>query len=76
MFRVTCYMKNMQEYIGLTLQTLGEIFIAFTVLKVHQRVLREHRIDDSVFKIIKLEQLLGVIGIIFIVVGYVLMITS
>ena len=66
----------MQEYIGLTFQTIGEIFIAFTVLKVHHRVLREHRIDDSVFKVMKFEQLLGVFGIIFIVIGYVLMITA
>ncbi|MBD3281625.1 hypothetical protein GF391_02655 [Candidatus Uhrbacteria bacterium] len=66
----------MQEYIGLTLQTLGEIFIAFTVLKVHQRVLREHRIDDNVFKVIKIEQMLGIFGIIFIVIGYVLLITA
>jgi uncharacterized membrane protein len=66
----------MQQYIGYTLQTLGEIFIAFTVLKVHERVLKEHRIDDSVFKVIKLEQLIGVFGIIFIVLGYVLTITA
>lgn len=66
----------MQEYIGLTLQTIGEIFIAFTVLKVHERVLKEHRIDDNVFKVIKLEQMLGIFGIIFIVIGYVLSITA
>ncbi len=66
----------MQEYIGLTLQTIGEIFIAFTVLKVHERILKEHRIDDNVFKVIKLEQMLGIFGIIFIVIGYVLSITA
>jgi len=66
----------MQQYIGYTLQTIGEILIAFTVLKVHQRMLKEHRIDESVFKIIKMEQLVGVFGIIFIVLGYVVTITA
>lgn len=66
----------MQEYIGITLQTLGEIFIAFTVLKVHQRVLKEQRIDERVFKVIKFEQLLGIFGIMFLVLGYVLLITA
>ncbi|MDF1497001.1 MAG: hypothetical protein P1P90_02980 [Patescibacteria group bacterium] len=66
----------MQQYIGFTMQTIGEIFIAFTVLKVHQRVLKEHRIDNSVLKIIKLEQLIGIFGIIFIVLGYVVTITA
>ncbi len=66
----------MQAYIGYTLQTLGEIFIAFTVLKVHGRLLKEHRIDASVLRLIKLEQLIGIFGIIFIVLGYVLSITA
>lgn len=39
-------------------------------------MLKEHRIDESVFKIIKMEQLVGVFGIIFIVLGYVVTITA
>lgn len=66
----------MQEHIGFTIQTLGEIFIAFTVLKVHQRMLVEQKMDERVFKVIKFEQLLGALGIIFIVIGYVLLITA
>jgi len=60
------------EMIGLTLQTIGELFIGFVVLFVHHRVLSERKIDLRVFKSIQLEQILGVIGILLIIAGYVI----
>ena len=60
---------------GLTLQVLGEILIAFTLLRVHHRVLNEHKIDKRVFVEMKLEQKVGYLGVIFIVVGYLIQIT-
>jgi hypothetical protein len=59
----------MQQTIGFLLHTLGELFIAFTVLKVHHRVLREHKIDKKVFREMRIEQALGLIGAVLIIVG-------
>lgn len=53
------------------MQTLGELFIAYTVLSVHKRILKEHQIDKKVIKTIKFEQSLGVLGIILIVLGFI-----
>jgi len=58
------------EIIGFTLQTLGEVLVALTVLFVHQRVIKEHKIDEKVFLDIKKERVIGTLGIIFIITGY------
>ncbi len=62
--------------LGHTLQTIGAIAIAFTVLRVHQRMKLERKIDAKVFKEIKLEQSVVTFSIIFIFVGYLLLIIS
>ena len=64
------------DFLGLTLQVTGEIVIAYTVLRVHYRVRKEHKIDDRVFRIMKKEQTIGLIGIGFILVGYMLQIPA
>ena len=51
---------------GFTLHTIGEILIAITVLRVHGRVVEDQKVDKAVLKEMKLEQLLGVTGIILI----------
>ena len=66
----------MQQIIGHTLQTLGELCIAFMVLKVHHRVLHEHKIDRKVFKEMRQEQVVGYLGAILIVVGFITRVTS
>ncbi len=58
--------------VGPTLNVAGEILIAYTVLRVHSRVIKEHRIDKAVFSEMRKEQVLGVLGIILIVIGYLL----
>lgn len=60
--------------LGHTLQTIGAIAIAFTVLRVHQRMKLERKIDAKVFKEIKLEQSVVTFSIIIIFVGYLLLI--
>lgn len=62
--------------IGLTLDTLGKILLGITVLMVHRLVLREHKIDVDVLKTMKREQILGVSGILLIIVGYVMQLSS
>lgn len=56
--------------IGATFDVLGKVLIGLTVLLVHRHVIKEHKIDKAVLKEMKREQLLGALGIIFIVTGY------
>lgn len=58
------------EFIGFTLYIIGEIMIAFTVIMVHHRFLKEHKVDRLVFKTMKMEQKIGLTGIVLIIVGY------
>jgi hypothetical protein len=60
------------EIIAITFDFLGKILIAITALLVHRRVKRERRIDKRVLKEMRLEQGIGIIAIILIVIGYVL----
>lgn len=68
------YIENMLIIIGHTLQTLGAVAIAFTVLRVHQRMKLERKIDAKVFKEIKLEQFIVTGSILLIIFGYILLI--
>ncbi len=65
----------MQTTIGFILHTFGELLIAFTVLKVHHRVLHDHKIDKKVFQDMRLEQIMGVVGVIMIIIGAALELT-
>lgn len=60
------------ELLGAAMRTMGEVFIAFSVLRVHQRMLNEHRLDGAVMSVIRKEQLIGIFGIFFIVAGFLL----
>ena len=62
------------EFIGFTLETIGKILVAYTALRVHHRVWKEHSINKGVFRAMRREQIVGIIGIAFIVVGYVIQI--
>lgn len=57
--------------ISSTLTALGEITVAYTVISVHHRVMKEHKIDKKVFQTMHKEQRFALIGILFIVAGYV-----
>ncbi len=60
------------EFIGFTLEIIGKVMIGFTAIAVHHRFLMEHKVDRAVFKTMKREQIVGVLGIILIVIGYIL----
>lgn len=60
------------EFIGGVLDTIGEIMVAYTAIAVHHRFRKEHKIDEAVFLMMKREQFLGILGIIFIIVGSVI----
>lgn len=57
---------------GLTLGTIGKLVLGMAVLRVHIWILREHKIDGIVLKSIKREQLVTLIGLSLIAIGYLL----
>jgi uncharacterized membrane protein YidH (DUF202 family) len=59
------------EILALTLDIIGKVMVAYTALAVHHRVRNEHKIDSAVFKIMKREMVVGVLGIALMIVGYV-----
>jgi hypothetical protein len=58
------------EFIGLTLDVIGNVFIAIVVLSVHARIARERMIDTEVVNVMKREKILVVLGIISVIAGY------
>lgn len=58
------------EILARTLDVVGKVLIAYTAMAVHHRVWRNHKIDRGVFKMMRVEQWLGVLGIILIISGY------
>ena len=66
----------MELLIGETLDVVGKIMIAFTVLMVHHRFRKEHKIDEKVFKAMRREQVIGLLGIALIIIGYFLRLPS
>ncbi|MDP2695954.1 MAG: hypothetical protein Q8O87_01735 [bacterium] len=59
------------EILALTLDIIGKVMVAYTALAVHHRVRNEHKIDGAVFKIMKREMIVGVLGIATMIAGYV-----
>ena len=62
------------EFIGFTLDVLGKILVAFTAIMVHHRFRKEHKVDERIFKAMRREQVLGIIGIGSIMLGFILQI--
>ncbi len=58
------------ELLGHTLDVVGKIMIAYTAIRVHLRVWKEHKIDEAVFLEMKREKTIGVVGIALIILGY------
>lgn len=59
---------------GITLDTFGTVLIAYTALRVHDRVRKERSIDQAVTKEMSRERALGITGVVFILAGYALQI--
>jgi len=60
------------EFWAATFDFVGIILIAVIALLVHRRVKKEQKIDKKVLKEMKLEQCIGIVAIILIIMGYVL----
>ena len=62
------------EFLGFTLETIGKLLVAYTAIRIHWRVWKEHKMDEKVFTEMRREQILGIIGAAFIIAGYVIQI--
>jgi len=58
--------------LAITFDFVGKFLLGITVLLVHRRLGKEHKIDVKVLKALKKEQVLGILGILFIALGYAL----
>ncbi|MCR4283703.1 MAG: hypothetical protein NUV64_00080 [Parcubacteria group bacterium] len=57
-------------FLAHTLDVLGKLMVGFTAIAVHHRFLKEHKVDGRVLRTMKKEQLVGVLGMIFMIIGY------
>jgi len=55
--------------IAILLELLGAVMIAHAALRVHHRVLYEHKIDKQVFMVMRREQYIGWLGVGLLAVG-------
>jgi rRNA processing protein Gar1 len=60
------------KFIGDTIDVIGKLMIAYTAIMVHYRVRKEHKVDDVVFMEMRKEHAVGILGAVFIIVGYIL----
>ena len=63
------------EILAHIFETLGSLMVGFAALRVHHRVLNEHKIDGYVFKVMKAEQIVGVVGMMFILLSFIIKIS-
>jgi len=64
------------ETVALTFEFVGTLLVAHTALRVHYRFLNEHKVNEKVFNSMKKELRFGVLGVVFIIIGYVLQVFS
>lgn len=60
------------SFVGFSLDVMGKVLVAFMALRVHHRVWQEHKIDSAVFKAMRKERVVGMVGIGLILAGYLL----
>lgn len=64
------------QIVGLTLEFVGSVFIAFTALMIHHRILHEHGVDKVVLTTMKSEQKVGILGVLLLLAGFIFQITA
>ena len=63
-------------FIGFTLDVIGKVLVSYTVIMVHYRFWREHKINERVFATMQRERKMAILGVALIVIGYLLQIPS
>lgn len=54
------------------IELVGELLIAFAVVRVHSHLKSEHRLDDDVYKVIQKEHGLVILAVILLVIAFIL----
>jgi len=60
------------KLLALIMETFGSLLVGYAALSVHHRVLNEHRVDDRVFRVMRIEQKLGILGMVLIFIAFIL----
>jgi hypothetical protein len=57
-------------HIADVLTLIGEIIIAYAVIAVHDRMREEHKIDAEVYKTMRRERMIMILGIVLLFAGF------
>lgn len=52
------------------LDLIGTVLVAWAALSVHHRFLKEHKVDNRVFRVMRFEQKLGLLGVCLIILAF------
>ena len=67
---ISIFNSELLLFAGLTLGMVGKVLLGYTVLSVHWKIVKEHRVDQAVLREIRKERNVAIIAILFIVIGY------
>lgn len=59
-------------FLGLTFGITGKVLLGIAVVMVHSRIVTEHRIDRVVITEMRKERNVAILGIVFMIIGYLL----
>lgn len=65
-------MNSIWYEVGDIITVIGEVMVGWMAIAVHHRVRNEHKIDDKVFKLMRKENKLGLIGLSLIIIGLII----
>ena len=57
---------------GLTTGILGKVILGMAVVSVHWKIVKEHKIDQEVIGEVNREKHFAILGMFFIIIGYIL----
>ena len=60
------------EFWATTFDFVGKILIAVMAILVHRKIIKERKIDTTVLNEMHLEEIMGILGILLISLGYIL----
>ncbi|PIP86739.1 hypothetical protein COV42_00735 [Candidatus Campbellbacteria bacterium CG11_big_fil_rev_8_21_14_0_20_44_21] len=55
---------------GLLAGVLGKVIIGLSVVAVHVRIMKEHKLDKKVYHSIRNEKFWGIVGVLLMVAGF------
>lgn len=58
--------------VGVSVGALGKVLLGVTVIKVHGKIVAEHKLDRRVFSEMRTEKMIGLWSIAFIIIGFLL----